>query len=162
MNTPAIQIINAHSEAHWQAVRELLAEYALTLSALDGFEGFESEMRTLPGDYAPPRGAFLLAFADGHPAGCCAIRPLDSCDYANASEMKRLFVRRAFRGFGLGRTLAETALLEAQQAGYSCTLLDTLDDMEAARALYEDLGFEPIPPYYHNMLAGAHCLKVVL
>ena len=92
-------------------------------------------------------------------AGCCALRPLDNCDYANAAEMRRLFVRKAFRGFGLGRQLAEAMLDVARQAGYDHVLLDTLDDMESARALYVDLGFEEIPPYYHNPIAGAHYLK---
>ena len=93
-------------------------------------------------------------------AGCCALRPLDTADYPNAAEMKRLYVRKAFRGFGLGRQLAESALDAARQAGYACVLLDTLDDMEAARNLYTDLGFTAIEPYYHNPIAGAHYLKV--
>ena len=76
--------------------------------------------------------------------------------------MKRLFVRKAFRGFGLGRLLAESILEAAVRLGYDCVLLDTLDDMESARALYEDLGFEEIPPYYHNPLPGAHYLRVDL
>ena len=103
-----------------------------------------------------------LARVDGEVAGCCALRPLDSADYPNAAEMKRLFVRKAFRGFGLGRQLAEAILDAARQAGYACVLLDTLDDMEAARTLYEDLGFEEIPPYYHNPIPGAHYLKADL
>jgi ribosomal protein S18 acetylase RimI-like enzyme len=74
--------------------------------------------------------------------------------------MKRLYVRKAFRGFGLGRELAEAMLDCARQAGYACVLLDTLDDMESARALYADLGFEEIPPYYQSPIAGAHYLKV--
>jgi ribosomal protein S18 acetylase RimI-like enzyme len=95
-------------------------------------------------------------------AGCCALRPLDSSDYANAAEMKRLYVRPAFRGLGLGRQLADAALDAARIAGYGSVLLDTLDDMEIARAMYEDLGFKEIPPYYYNPLAGAHYLKVDL
>ena len=90
------------------------------------------------------------------------MRALDACDYPNAAEMKRLYVRRAFRGFGLGRQLAEAILDAARQAGYATVLLDTLDDMESARALYQELGFEEIPPYYHNPVAGAHYLKVDL
>ena len=86
----------------------------------------------------------------------------DAADYANAAEMKRLFVREAFRGVGLGRQLAEATLDAARQAGYACVLLDTLSDMEAARALYTDLGFVEIPAYYHNPIAGAHYLKVDL
>ena len=93
-------------------------------------------------------------------AGCCALRPLDNCDYPNAGEMKRLYVRKAFRAFGIGRELAEAALDAARQIGYTSVLLDTLDDMEAARALYTDLGFVEIAPYYHNPLHGSHYLKV--
>ena len=87
---------------------------------------------------------------------------MDAADYPNAAEMKRLYVRPAFRGLGLGRALAEATLDAARQAGYASVLLDTLSDMEAARALYDDLGFEEIPPYYHNPIAGAHYLKVDL
>ncbi|MFZ2295881.1 MAG: GNAT family N-acetyltransferase, partial [Polaromonas sp.] len=95
-------------------------------------------------------------------AGCCALRALDSVDYPNAAEMKRLYVRKAFRRFGLGRQLVEAVLDAARMAGYHCVLLDTLDDMESARALYADLGFADIPPYYHNPVPGAHYLKVDL
>ncbi len=133
--------------------------------------------RSLPGEYAEPRGTLLLALVDpvnvsedagrqaptlqradgtlAHVAGCCALRPLDSADYPNAAEMKRLYVRPGFRGLGLGRQLAEAILDAARSAGYGCVLLDTLDDMESARALYEDLGFAEVPPYYHNPIAGA-------
>ena len=138
---------------------ELFREYAVDLDIDLSFQDFDEEVATLPGDYAPPRGALLLAWVDGSPAGCCALRPLDTSDYPNAAEMKRLYVRKAFRGFGLGRHLAEAALDAARQAGYASVLLDTLDDMEAARALYADLGFEEIPPYYHNPVVGAHYLK---
>lgn len=142
--------------------REIFTEYAGTLKVDLGFQDFERELRELPGEYAPPRGNLLLAMVDGQLAGCCALRPLDSVDYPNAAEMKRLYVRRAFRGFGLGRELAEAILNHARLSGYACVLLDTLDDMEAARALYVDLGFEEIPPYYHNPFAGAHYLKADL
>ncbi len=114
----------------------------------------------MPGEYADPRGALLLAHVNGLVAGCCALRPLDNCDYSNAAEMKRLYVRLPFRGMGVGRQLTEGILDAARHAGYASVLLDTLDDMEAARALYEDLGFEEVPPFYHNPHAGAHYLKV--
>jgi ribosomal protein S18 acetylase RimI-like enzyme len=144
------------------AVRAIFREYAEGLGVDLCFQNFEEELAGLPGEYAAPRGALLLARVDGELAGCCALRPLDTADYPNAAEMKRLYVRKAFRGFGLGRQLAEAILDAARQAGYACVLLDTLDDMEAARALYEDLGFEDIPPYYHNPIAGAHYLKADL
>jgi putative acetyltransferase len=143
-------------------VRELMREYARELGVDLAFQQFDQELAELPGEYAAPRGALLLARIDGSPAGCCALRPLDAADYPNASELKRLYVRKPFRGFGLGRHLAEATLDAARQAGYACVLLDTLSDMEAARALYEELGFEAIPPYYHNPIAGAHYLKVDL
>ena len=143
-------------------VRQIFQEYADSLNIDLEFQGFESEIADLPGEYAAPRGQILLAHVDGALAGCCALRPLDDCDYPNAAEMKRLFVRKAFRGFGLGRHLVESILDSARQAGYDHVLLDTLDDMEAARALYVDLGFESIEPYYHNPLPGAHYLKVDL
>jgi ribosomal protein S18 acetylase RimI-like enzyme len=122
----------------------------------------DEEIAGLPGDYAQPRGALYLASVDGAWAGCCALRPLDSVDYPNACEMKRLYVRPGFRARGVGRLLAEVILDAARQAGFDCILLDTLDDMEAARALYEELGFEEIPPYYFNPIAGAHYLKAIL
>ncbi len=159
---PAIDLLTPVGPDQLNVVRELFDEYAQSLGVDLCFQGFDQELRTLPGDYAAPRGSLLLALLDGQAAGCCAMRPLDNADYPNAAEMKRLYVRKAFRGFGLGRQLAEGILDEARQAGYSSVLLDTLDDMESARALYTELGFEAIPPYYHNPIAGAHYLKVDL
>lgn len=153
-------LLTASGPDHLAVLRELFQEYAENLAVDLCFQQFDTELATLPGDYADPRGALLLALVDGEPAGCCALRPLDATDYPNASEMKRLYVRRVFRGFGLGRQLAEAALDAARQRGYACVLLDTLDDMESARALYTELGFVEIPPYYHNPIPGAHYLKV--
>lgn len=160
MDKPSITLRSPSTPAELDAVRDIFREYASTLGVDLCFQGFDAELAQLPGDYAEPRGALLVAVVEGAVAGCCALRPLDAADYPNASEMKRLFVRKAFRGFGLGRELAEAMLDRARQAGYACVLLDTLDDMESARALYTDLGFEEIPPYYHNPIAGAHYLKV--
>ena len=159
MDTLSVTLTTPSDPETLEAVRALFREYADGLDVDLQFQAFEGELASLPGDYAPPRGALLLAWVDGAVAGCCALRPLDSSDYSNASEMKRLYVRKAFRGFGLGRQLAEATLDAARQAGYACVLLDTLDDMESARALYAGLGFEEIPPYYHNPLPGAHYLK---
>ena len=159
---PEIEIVSTHTEAGLGMVRALFEEYAQGLGIDLGFQGFEAELATLPGDYAEPRGALLLALVDGEPAGCCALRPIDDVDYANAAEMKRLYVRSVFRGFGLGRQLADAMLDAARRAGYASVLLDTLDEMESARTLYADLGFEEIPPYYHNPLPGSHYLKVDL
>ena len=117
-------------------------------------------VRTRVGKRAPRRGAGetearLVAQYD-------AYRPFPDSDYPDACEMKRLYVRPAFRRFGLGRLLADALLDHAQQAGYSTVLLDTLDDMEAARELYVTLGFTEIPPYYYNPIPGAHYLKADL
>ena len=143
------------------AAREIFLDYARSLS-IDLCQNFEAELATLPGDYAPPEGRLLLAWVDHELAGCGALRGLADTDYANACEMKRLYVRPGFRGFGLGRMLAQSLLDEARSAGYSVMLLDTLDEMEAARELYASLGFDEIPPYYFNPIAGAHYLKAEL
>lgn len=161
LSLPDVQLLAPTTLEDWDIVRTILQEYAHSLGdARAALLDFEAELAQLPGEYAPPRGHLWLAMVDGAVAGCCALRPLDTTDYPNASEMCRLYVRKAFRGFGLGRELAEATLDTARRAGYACVLLDTLNDMEAARALYADLGFEEIPPYYHNPVAGAHYLKV--
>ena len=159
-SSPVIEITLAGTSTALDQTRAIFKEYAATLKVDLCFQGFEQELLELPGEYATPRGALLLATVDGVLAGCCALRPFDASDYANAAEMKRLFVRPTHRRLGLGRLLTEAILDAARSAGYSCVLLDTLDDMESARALYEDLGFVEIPPYYHNPHAGAHYLKV--
>jgi putative acetyltransferase len=159
---PPVDIVAASGPEQLAVARVLFREYANDLLVDLRFQDFEAELAGLPGAYAEPRGALLLALVDGDVAGCCALRPLDDTDYANAAEMKRLYVRKAFRGFGLGRQLAEAILEAGQRLGYDCVLLDTLNEMESARALYEELGFEEIPPYYHNPIAGAHYLKVDL
>jgi ribosomal protein S18 acetylase RimI-like enzyme len=157
-----IRFITPDSPAEFEELRIIFREYADDLGVDLCFQGFEAELSQLPGDYEQPRGALLMALVDGKLAGCCALRPLDSADYPNACEMKRLYVRPNFRGRGLGRQLVERILDCARQAAYDCLLLDTLDDMESARALYQDLNFEEIPPYYHNPIAGAHYLMVDL
>ena len=157
-----IEFITPSDPLPWDAVREIFQEYATALGVDLDFQGFDAELASLPGEYAPPRGALLLALIDGQVAGCCALRPLDTADYPNAAEMKRLYVRKPFRRFGLGRQLAEAILDAARAGGYHSVLLDTLDDMEAARQLYAELGFQEVAPYYHNPLPGAHYLKVDL
>jgi ribosomal protein S18 acetylase RimI-like enzyme len=161
-DTPLIELAPPATPEELDEVRAVFSEYAQGLDVDLCFQNFDEELAQLPGEYAPPRGALFLAKVDGEVAGCCALRPLDSVDYPNAAEMKRLYVRKPFRNFGLGRELAEAALDAAREAGYACVLLDTLDDMEAARDLYEELGFQEIPPYYHNPIAGAHYLKCSL
>ncbi|MEO7231496.1 MAG: GNAT family N-acetyltransferase [Polaromonas sp.] len=162
MPRPTIQFITPDSAEQLAATRQIFTEYARQLGIDLCFQNFEAELADLPGEYSAPSGALLLALIDGEIAGCCGLRALDSLDYPNAAEMKRLYVRKAFRRFGLGRQLAEAVLDAARMAGYHSVLLDTLDDMESARALYAELGFVDIPPYYHNPIPGAHYLKVEL
>jgi putative acetyltransferase len=162
MDTPEIRLVSPDTPELLAATREVFREYAQSLDVDLCFQNFEQELAGLPGDYAAPQGCLLLAFVDSALAGCGALRALTDADYANACEMKRLYVRPAFRRFGLGRVIAQALLDEAQRAGYSEVLLDTLDDMEAARGLYATLGFEEIPPYYYNPIPGAHYLKATL
>ena len=162
MKTRSIQFVTPNTPEELNALRSIFREYADSLQVDLCFQNFESELLELPGEYAEPRGALLMALVDEELAGCCALRPLDAVDYANACEMKRLYVRQRFRGSGLGRQLVEAIMDSARLAGYDCMLLDTLDEMENARALYQDQGFEEIPPYYHNPIEGAHYLMVNL
>ena len=158
----AIQLITAQSPSELQATRLIFREYADQLGIDLCFQDFDAELAGLPGEYAEPQGALLLVLVNGELAGCCALRPLVASDYPNACEMKRLYVRKAHRRLGLGRQLAEAVLDAARVAGYHHLLLDTLSEMESARALYEDLNFKEIPPYYFNPIPGAHYLKVEL
>lgn len=158
-----VQLIVPATPDEFAQVREIFRDYAGSLSVDLCFQGFEAELADLPGEYAAGQGGRLyLALVDGAVAGCGALRRLTDVDHVNACEMKRLFVRRAFRRFGLGRLLAQALIDAAREIGYSNLLLDTLDDMEAARELYASLGFREVPPYYYNPIPGAHYLCVDL
>ncbi|CAN5369313.1 GNAT family N-acetyltransferase [soil metagenome] len=162
MDSPTIRLLAVRTPDLIDAAREIFREYADSLNIDLAFQNFEDELATLPGEYAEGSGYLLLAFCDDELAGCGAMRAISDVDYANACEMKRLYVRRPFRRFGLGRLLAQALMDQARQAGYSVMLLDTLDDMEAARELYATLGFQDIAPYYFSPIAGAHYLKANL
>ena len=162
MDAPEIRLSTPASPEAWVDARAIFLEYAQGLGVDLAFQDFDAELAALPEVYSPPQGVLLLATVDGALAGCGALRERPDVDYPNACEMKRLYVRRAFRRFGLGRQLAQALIDRAIEAGYSSMLLDTFDDMEAARELYASLGFEEIPPYYFNPLPGAHYLKVAL
>ena len=157
-----IELRRPTTDAELASTAAIFREYAASLDVDLCFQNFDAELASLPGEYAAPGGHLMLAYVDGQLAGCGAIRPCPDSDYANACEMKRLYVRPAYRRFGLGRLLAQALLDEGRRAGYSAMLLDTLDDMEAARELYATLGFDEIPPYYFNPIPGAHYLKADL
>jgi len=137
-------------------LRALFLEYQDRLGVDLCFQGFEAELATLPGNYAPPAGGVWLAHVDGALAGCVGLRPHGG----GACEMKRLWVRPGFRG--LGRRLAATGIAAARRAGYRTLCLDTLGFMDAARALYQTLGFHEIPAYYDNPLEDVRYLELDL
>lgn len=158
MSASFIEIVSGHAEPALDAARGLFREYAAGLSIDLAEQGFDAELASLPGAYAPPRGAILLATCDGHAAGCVALRPID----VKTCEMKRLFVKPAFRGRGLGRELAGAIIAHARRAGYGRMLLDTLESMHAARGLYASLGFTPTEPYGHHPYPGTQYLGLTL
>lgn len=162
MSGPEIELLTPATPELLEETRRIFREYAAQLGVDLCFQNFDAELAALPGEYDAPGGALLLATVDGEVAGCGALRPLPDVDYPNACEMKRLYVRPAFRRFGIGRLLTQALMDRGLQAGYSNLLLDTLDDMEAARGLYASLGFEEIPPYYFNPIPGAHYLRAPL
>jgi putative acetyltransferase len=137
-----------------EEVRTLFREYAASLPFPLDFQDFDRELAELPGSYAPPRGALLLA----RDAGCVGLRPIDE----TACELKRLYVRPGARGAGLGRRLAEAVVAEARRIGYTHVRLDTVPGMEAAQLLYAHLGFREIPPYRANPIPGARFLELDL
>jgi ribosomal protein S18 acetylase RimI-like enzyme len=139
-------------------LRHLFREYAGSLSFELDFQDFDSELAALPGPYAAPLGALLLARVAGKPAGCVAIRDLGE----GVGELKRLYVRPSHRGLGVGRRLAESAVAAAREIGYARLRLDTTPEMVAAQELYGTLGFREIAPYRHNPVAGTRYLELEL
>ena len=136
----------------------LFREYAASLDFALDYQGFDDEVAALPGAYAPPRGALLVARCDGEPAGCAGLRQLD----AETGEIKRLYVRDRFRGLGLGRRLATEAIAVAAALGYRRLRLDTVPSMEAAQALYRSLGFREIEPYASSPIEGTRYFELDL
>jgi GNAT superfamily N-acetyltransferase len=154
----SVRVVQAADADDYREARGLFAEYAAALGVDLSFQGFDEELAGLPGKYAPPRGRLLLARTDAGAAGCVALRPLEE----DICEMKRLYVRPAFRGLGLGHALVAAVLAEARSAGYRRVRLDTLPSMSAARELYRAFGFAPIPPYNHHPLPGTLFLELAL
>jgi ribosomal protein S18 acetylase RimI-like enzyme len=153
------EIVQAASAQEIDAARELFVAYGQSLGFSLCFQSFDQELAGLPGDYAPPRGRLLLARAGDTWAGCVALHPLEG----DICEMKRLYVRDEFRGYRLGRRLAEAILAEARQIGYRRMRLDTVPSvMGTAVAMYRRLGFREIPPYRHNPMEGAIYMEVAL
>lgn len=146
-----MRIFQAYTPSDLETARTLFREYERFLSIDLCFQGFKEELATLPGRYAPPQGRLLLAQVGEQAAGCVALRPLQE---AGVCEMKRLFVRPAYRGQGWGRWLATQIIHEAITVGYTMMRLDTLDTLERAMQVYAALGFQRCAPYYANPLPG--------
>lgn len=136
----------------------LFREYAQSLGVPLDFQGFDAELAELPGKYAPPEGAALMAWLDDEAIGCVAMRPLAPGE----AEMKRLYLRPKGRGTGAGRALALAVIAAARKAGYARMRLDTLASMDAAIGLYRSLGFAETAAYYHNPLPDAVYLALEL
>ena len=151
-------IVPADRPERVAAARRLFEEYAASLAFDLGFQGWDEELRNLPGAYAPPGGVLLLLVEGERTLGCVALRRLDH----EAAEMKRLYLRPETRGRGFGSALAEAALGEARRLGYRRVRLDTVPGMEAAQSIYRTLGFRAIAPYRDNPIRGAAFLEIEL
>jgi len=153
-----LRIVDGHGREHLPTVRALFDEYAGALGVDLAFQGFERELAELPGDYVPPEGRLLLALDGREAAGCVALRPFEP----GICEMKRLYVRPAHRGTGLGRSLAGAIVAAGRDAGYERMRLDTLPTMTAARDLYRSLGFVEIEAYRPNPVHGTTYFELAL
>lgn len=140
------------------AVRDIFREYAGSLGIDLSFQSFDDELASLPGKYAPPAGAILLAWQDGNVVGSVALRAFEY----DICEMKRLYVRPEGRGQQLGRQLAQAVVHAAREAGYRKMRLDTLPTMHEAQRLYASLGFRPISAYVFNPVEGTRFLELDL
>lgn len=158
-STPALSITAARTPEDIADVRRLFLAYAQSLDFSLCFQGFDEELATLPGKYAPEqRGALLLAELDGQAVGVVGLRDLGG----GIAEMKRLYIEPAGRGHNLGRALTDAVLAEARRFGYRALRLDTFPSMVAANRIYDALGFRDIPPYYDNPLPGARYRELEL
>ncbi len=158
VNQPVIEFSWATGGRLLEEIRRLFLEYEASLGIDLDFQGFTSELQNLPGEYAPPDGALVLALLNGKTAGCAALRRFSE----DTSEMKRLYVREACRGYGIGRRLAIMMIEKARSLGYSRMRLDTLSRLQEAQNLYESLGFYDIEPYIFNPLPGARFMELRL
>jgi ribosomal protein S18 acetylase RimI-like enzyme len=138
-----IGVVDGRTPGPLDVLRDLILEYAASLPVDVSHERMRQEAEGLPGEYAPPRGALLLAMADGSPLGCAALRPLDR----ETCELKRVYVRPEARGRGIGRTMVITLIGSARRIGYRRMRLDTVPALKPALGLYRSLGFRFIAPY---------------
>ena len=157
-----VVIRDARDPADIPAIRRLFEAYAASLDVDLCFQNFAHELAALPGDYAPPHGALLLAERGDVHVGCVALRPLRDEVPRKIGEVKRLYVVPDARGARTGHALMQALIARAQVAGYDELKLDTLATMASARTLYAALGFRPCAPYYPNPLPGVGYLSLTL
>jgi GNAT superfamily N-acetyltransferase len=153
-----MRIVDGDSAERIELVRELFVEYSESLGVDLCFQNFAEELAGLPGEYARPKGRLLLAFNEPELAGCGALRAIDDA----VCEMKRVYVREAFRGKGVGRMLVEALIGGARGIGYERMRLDTLPSMARAQEMYRSMGFREIAPYRVNTVAGAKFMELDL
>jgi GNAT superfamily N-acetyltransferase len=158
MDTASLTLVAAEDDATLAEARALFREYQRALGVDLCFQGFDAELASLPGAYAPPRGRLYVGRVAGEAACCVALRPHD----AVTAEMKRLYVRDAFRGRGFGKALAERVIADARGIGYAALVLDTLPGMASAQAMYAALGFRDVAPYTFNPIAGTRFMRLAL
>ena len=154
-------ITQAHTAEDLSSSHNLFQAYAVGLGLDISFQNFDHELANLPGKYAPPSGALLLAksTSTSEAIGCVGLRPLQP---QGTCEMKRLYVSPEGRGTGVGKALAEAVVNEAKRLGYRRMVLDTLGSMTTPLKLYRGLGFRDIEPYYHNPLEDVIFLELTL
>lgn len=134
-----------------ELVRTLFAEYAKELDENLCFQSFDKELEDPFYKYAEPSGSIFVAYYNGEAAGCVALQQISR---EGACEMKRLYVRAAYRKFGIGEKLVTTILEDAKSKQYRIMVLDTLDRLQAAIRLYQRFGFKETSAYYANPLPG--------
>jgi GNAT superfamily N-acetyltransferase len=155
---PLIEYRELTGNEKMDEVRQLCREYADSLDIDLCFQDFEQEMKDLPGKYTPPDGAIILVEVDKQTAGCIALKKIGE----GIAEMKRLYIRDAYRGLGISKTLIEMIICKARQIGYSYLRLDTLSTMQRALKVYESFGFYEIGAYVYNPCESVHYMELKL
>ncbi len=158
MPQAAFEIVPVRGQEEIATVRALFQEYWDSFGFTPCFQNFGDELTGLPGKYALPDGRLAIVWAGSEPAGCIALRRFDD----TRCEVKRLYVRPAYRGHGLGRKLLEWVLAEARATGYAEALGDTMPVMTDALAMYGRMGFERIAPYSDQAQSGAVAIRLRL